>query len=77
MKDGIWLQIVGKDQAEEHLIEWNVEQFSHTEEAPLGYTEMGQELGHTGDTPISEDILEGTFENDALSTCSAHKKVMT
>jgi hypothetical protein len=28
--------------------------------------ELGQELGHTGDTPMTEAILEGTFEHDAL-----------
>jgi hypothetical protein len=33
----------------------------------LGYTELGQELGHTGDTPMVEAILDGTFEHDSLS----------
>jgi hypothetical protein len=52
---------------EEHLIERNVEQFSHAGATPLGYTELGRELGHTGDTPIAEAILEGTFVHDSLS----------
>jgi hypothetical protein len=62
-EDGIWRQIVGKVQVEEHLIERNVEQFSHAGATPLGYTE----LGHTGDTPMAEAILDGTFEHDSLS----------
>jgi hypothetical protein len=44
-----------------------VEHFSHAGEIPLGYTELGQELGHTGNTPMDDAILEGTFKNDALS----------
>jgi hypothetical protein len=67
MEDEIWRQIVGKYQVEEHLIERNVEQFSHVGATPLGYTELGRELGHVGDTPTAEAIIEGTFVQDALS----------
>jgi hypothetical protein len=67
MEDGLWRQIVGKDQVEEHLIERNVEQFSHAGATPLGYTELGQELGYTDDNPMSEAILDGTLEHDTLS----------
>jgi hypothetical protein len=66
MEDDLWRQIVGNDQVEENLIERNVEQFSRAGARPLGYNELGQALGHTGDTPMDEDILEGTFEHDAL-----------
>jgi hypothetical protein len=52
---------------EEHLIERNVEQFSHAGATPLGYTDLGRELGHTGDTPMAEAILDGTFEHEALA----------
>jgi hypothetical protein len=65
-EDGFWRQIVGKTQVEEHLIERNVEQFSHTGATPLGYTELGRELGHTGDTPMAEAILDGSFEHESL-----------
>jgi hypothetical protein len=51
---------------EEHLIERNVEQFSHAGGTPLGYTDLGRELGHTGDTPMADAILDGTFEQEAL-----------
>jgi hypothetical protein len=61
LEDGLWRQIVGKDQGEENIIESNVEQFSHAGATPLGYTELVQELGHTGDTQMAEDILEGTL----------------
>jgi hypothetical protein len=64
---GLWRHIVGKVQVEEHLIERNVEHFSHAGSTPLGYTDLGRELGHTGDTPMAEAILDGTFEHDALS----------
>jgi hypothetical protein len=57
MEDGLWHHIVGKDQAEEHLIERNVEQFYHAGATPLGYMELGQELGRTDDTPMDEAII--------------------
>jgi hypothetical protein len=52
---------------EKYLIEINVEQFSHAGATPLGYTDLGRELGHTGDTPMSEAILDGTFEHESLT----------
>jgi hypothetical protein len=51
-EDGLWRQIVGKVQVEEHLIERYVKQFSQAGETPLGYTELGCELGHTEKTPM-------------------------
>jgi hypothetical protein len=66
-EDGLWRQIVRKTQVEEHLIERNVEQFSHAGATPLGYTDLGRELGHTGDTRMAESILGGTFEHDSLT----------
>jgi hypothetical protein len=66
-EDGLWRQIVGKTQVEEHLIERNVEQFSHAGATPLGYTDLGRELGHTGDTPMAEAILDGTFKHESLT----------
>jgi hypothetical protein len=67
MEDGLWRQIVGKTQVEEHLIERNVKQFSHAGATPLGHTDLGRELGHTGETPMAEAILDGTFEQDSLT----------
>jgi hypothetical protein len=64
---GLWRQIFGKNQVEEHLIEINVEQFSHAGATPLGYTDLGRELGHTGYTPVAEAILDGTFEHESLT----------
>jgi hypothetical protein len=66
-EDGLWRQIVGKTQVDEHLIERNIEQFSHAGATPLGYTDLGRELGHTGDTPMAEAILDGTFEHESLT----------
>jgi hypothetical protein len=74
MEDGVWRHIVGKDQVEENIIEQYVEHFSHAGATPLGYTELGRELGrelgHTGDTPMTEAILDDTFEHDAVSDVS-------
>jgi hypothetical protein len=67
MEDGLWRQIVSKTQVEEHLIERNVEIFSHAGATPLGYTDLGRELGHTGDTPMAKAILDGTFEHESLT----------
>jgi hypothetical protein len=64
-EDGLWRQIFDKTQVEEHLIERNVKQFSHAGATPLGYTELGRELGHTRDTPMVEAILDGTFEHES------------
>jgi hypothetical protein len=66
-EDGHWQKIVGKTQVEEHLIEKNVKQFSHAGATPLGYTELGRELGHTGDTPMTEAILDSTFVHESLT----------
>jgi hypothetical protein len=66
-EDGLWRKIGGKTQVEEHLIERNVEQFSHVGAIPLGYIALGRELGHTGDTPMAEAILDGTFEHESLT----------
>jgi hypothetical protein len=66
-EDGLWRQIVCKTQVEEHLIERNVEKISHAGATPLGYTDLGRELGHTGDTPMAEAILDGTFKHESLT----------
>jgi hypothetical protein len=66
MEDGLWQKNVGKTQVEEHPIERNVEQFSHAGATPLGYTDLGREVGQTGDTPMAEAILDGTFEHESL-----------
>jgi hypothetical protein len=66
-EDSIWRQIGGKTQVEDHLIERNVEQFSHAGATPLGYTDLGRELGHTGETPMADVLLDGTFEQESLT----------
>jgi hypothetical protein len=49
------------------LIKRNVEQFSHAGATPFGYTELGKDLGHTGDSQMAQEIYDGTLEHDALS----------
>jgi hypothetical protein len=55
-----------KESIEEHIEQRNVEQFSHAGKTHVGYTPLGEELGHTGDTQMAEDILTGTLDHEAL-----------
>jgi hypothetical protein len=48
------------------LIKINVDQLSHAGATPLGYTELVQDLGHTGDSPMAQDIYDRRLEHDAL-----------
>jgi hypothetical protein len=57
-EDELWRRIEGNDAVEKHLIERNVEKFSHEGKTPFGYTALGEELGHTGDSPMADDIYE-------------------
>jgi hypothetical protein len=59
--------IIGKDELEEYLIKRSVEQFSHAGDTPLGYTDLGKDLGHTGDSQMAQDIYDGTLQQNALS----------
>jgi hypothetical protein len=52
---------------EEHVIERNVGQFSHAGKTPFGYTTLGKDLGHTGDSPMADDIYDGVLEHEALN----------
>jgi hypothetical protein len=63
---GIWKQIQGKESIEEHIAQCNTEQFSYAGNTPFGYTPLGEELGHIGDTRMEEEILAGTLEHKAL-----------
>jgi hypothetical protein len=54
--DGSWSRIDTKEQVEELLSNRNIEQFSHAGDTPFGYTPLGDELDHTGDTPMVNDI---------------------
>jgi hypothetical protein len=62
--DGMtWKKVEDKEEVEHQLIDRNVEKFSHAGETPFGYTELGKELGHTGDSDMAESILNGTLEH--------------
>jgi hypothetical protein len=58
-KEMIWTKIEDTDEFEHHLIARNVEQFIHAGATPFGFTDLGRELGHTGDSAMAEDILDG------------------
>jgi hypothetical protein len=65
--DGSWSRIDTKEQVEALLIDRNVEQFSHAGNTPFGYTALGDELGHTCDTMMADDIYNGTLEHISLT----------
>jgi hypothetical protein len=43
-----------------------VEKFSHAGATPFGYTPLGKELGHTGDSRMADDIFNGTLDHAEL-----------
>jgi hypothetical protein len=49
-----------------------VEQFSHAGATPFGYSELGKELGFTGDSPMTQAIYDGTLEHDAINDSAIH-----
>jgi hypothetical protein len=57
---------------EEHIAHRNVEKFSHAGKTPFVYTELGDALGHTGDSPLAEDILDGKSDHPALTDEALH-----
>jgi hypothetical protein len=57
------------------LIARHVEQFSHAGATPFGYTELGKELGHTGDLPTAQAIYNGALENNALNNSAINEIV--
>jgi hypothetical protein len=73
--DGALTQIIGKDDLEDHLIQRNVEKFSLAGETPFGYSPLGKELGHTGDSEMADAIHEWTLEHDALSDAAINAVV--
>jgi hypothetical protein len=65
--DGSWSRIDTKEQVEELLINRNIEQLSHAGDTHFEYTPLGEELGHTGGTPMVDDIYNGTLEHRSLT----------
>jgi hypothetical protein len=55
-----------KEIMEEHLMERNIEQLSHAGKTPFGYSNLVAEVGHTGDSQMANDILEGTLQHECL-----------
>jgi hypothetical protein len=65
--EGSWSRIDTKEQVEALLIDRSIEQLSHASNTPFGYTTLGDELGHTGDILIADDIYNGTLEHISLT----------
>jgi hypothetical protein len=71
-QDGVWKGIKGKGSMEEHTAQRNLEQFSHAGKTPFGYTELGDALRHTCDSPLAADILDGKADHPALTNEALH-----
>jgi hypothetical protein len=56
-----------KEIMEEHLMGRNIEKFLHAGKTPFGYSDLGAKLGHTGDSQMANDILEGMLQHECLS----------
>jgi hypothetical protein len=54
LRNDVWKQLTGKEEIEEHLIDRNFEQLSCAGATPFGYTHFGNELDHTGDSPMGD-----------------------
>jgi hypothetical protein len=67
-----WTKIENKEEVERHLIDRNVEQFSHAGNTPFGYSALGKKLGHTGDSGMAERILNGTLEHECMGNEAIH-----
>jgi hypothetical protein len=65
-----------KEIMEEHLMEHNIEQLSHAGKTPFEYSDLGAKLGHTVDSQIANDMLEGTLQHDCLSN-EAIREIVT
>jgi hypothetical protein len=61
-----WTKIENKEEVERHLIDRNVERFSHAGNTPFGYSALGKELGHTADSDMAESILNGTLAQECM-----------
>jgi hypothetical protein len=49
------------------LIDINSEQFYDAGAMTFGYTDLGKQRGHTGDSPMAQAIYDVNLEHDALS----------
>jgi hypothetical protein len=52
-----WKKVEDKEIMEEHLMERNIEQFSHAGKTPFTYSDLGAKFGHTGDSQMANNIL--------------------
>jgi hypothetical protein len=71
----LWKHIIGKYDLEDYLIARNFKQFSHADATSFGCTDMGKELGHTGDLPMAQAIYDGNIEHAALIDNAIHEIV--
>jgi hypothetical protein len=55
-----WKKVEDKEIMEEHLME-------RTGKTPFEYSDLGAELGHTRDSQMANDILEGMLQHECLS----------
>jgi hypothetical protein len=62
-----WRKVEDKKIMKEHLMELDIKTLSHVATTPFGYSDLENELGHTGDSQMANDILDGTLHHGCLS----------
>jgi lipopolysaccharide biosynthesis regulator YciM len=67
-----WTEIENRAEVEIHLIDRNVEQFSHAGTTPFGYTTLGKELGRTRNSGMAENILNSILDHECMEKEAIH-----
>jgi hypothetical protein len=56
-----------KSEIENHLLQRNPQAYWAAGSTHFGHTSLGRSLGHTGDSPLANSILYGTFTHPNLA----------
>jgi hypothetical protein len=65
--DGSWSRIDTKEQVKALLINHKIEQLSRAGDTPFGYSPLGDELVHTGDTIMADHIYNSMLKHISLT----------
>jgi hypothetical protein len=63
MSDGCLTPLTTKVEIEDHLLTRNPQSYMASGTTPFGHTALGRSLFPTGDSPLSEFILDGSFSH--------------
>jgi hypothetical protein len=65
--DGHITPLNTKNEIEDHLLKRNPQSYWAAGSTPFGHTPVGRSLGPTGDSPLANSILDGTFTHTNLA----------